>query len=571
MSWQDTALRLLGGQAQDVIARLQSINPNYDWSKVIQDYVPALNAAYGSDWMDPGRGSSAGIVSALLQNAQADGQAWASSALPAAKQAQQAQEAQIQQSQYHPSGGFGSLLGLAGLGLGLYSGIPMLGSALSSVAGGLADSAPAAIAAPIAPGVDWGGGDISGANMGFMGGSTTIPGLGISMPTDAATGIGADGTSLIKDSPWGVNPQAGGSMDMTGFLGNQDPFGYNQNFYQDLFGTNAVDPNAASTFQGGLNLSGSPYLGTLDAAGNPVQYDIFGKPVLNGSSMADPSFEGVLQEPSLLQRFGRLLTGGGASGKSASGGMYGSSSQGGIWDWLDQQGGLLGTAAKASPFLLALAEANRQSGQGQETIDQLRGMIPQYDTLSTGAQTGYADLNNRIEGTASGTTGLYDNLLGDITGNQSAFLRAQTDPYDLATHNQRQALQEGLVARGVAGSSFGNMDLGNFDTARDVGRAGIVGNALQSSLGLRSGVIGNRDTAARAALGMEGANLGASNAATVNALTGKRGLFDSILKNQQVNNVNRNALLGAGLSASGSLFRPQNNDPFGLAALLGRK
>lgn len=116
MAWQDVATQMLGAQAPEVIQRLNAINPNYDWSRAIQSYVPVLNQAYGTDWQDPNRGSSAGIVSVLTQKAQEDGQTWAQSALPGAKQAQAQEEAEIQRAQNPPDEGlFGDLGPLAQL------------------------------------------------------------------------------------------------------------------------------------------------------------------------------------------------------------------------------------------------------------------------------------------------------------------------------------------------------------------------------------------------------------------------------------------------------------------------
>ena len=195
MAWQDTATQLLGGQASAVINRLQSINPNYDWSRVIQQYVPVLNQAYGSDWQDPGRGSSEGLVSALLQNAQADGQDWAASQLPAQQQRQQQQQDQIQKSQYHPSGsGLGSLLSLGALGLG---GFGLAGMGPLSGLGSLFGSAAGAGA------TDYAASSLAGANMGFTGGSAAAGGAGISMPS---LGTMANGLSLAN----GVTSLTGG-------------------------------------------------------------------------------------------------------------------------------------------------------------------------------------------------------------------------------------------------------------------------------------------------------------------------------------------------------------------------
>ena len=156
--------------------------------------------------------------------------------------------------------------------------------------------------------------------------------------------------------------------------------------------------------------------------------------------------------------------------------------------------GILGTAFNASPFILAAIQANNQRGDIQPFIDQI---------TSAGSQL-----------------------------NPAAYAKSLTDPYDLATQQQRGALMQSLAERGVAGSSFGNMDLNNFDYTHGLGRADILNRGMATGAGL----------------------LGA------NAQAGA-GMVNS-------RNASTNALLGQGLAASGSLFSPRQ-DPFDLRRLLG--
>ena len=145
----------------------------------------------------------------------------------------------------------------------------------------------------------------------------------------------------------------------------------------------------------------------------------------------------------------------------------------------------LGSAFSATPFLLALTEANKQG----KDIDQ---------------------------------------VLGEFRGQNSGYLQSILRPYDIDTSAKRTELLSSLGERGVAGSSFGNQQLGNFDYLRDVGRGDLSSRAQVATF-----------------------------APTLDAIT-KR-------------NTNRNMLLGAGLNASGRLFQPQQAalDLFGLRNLVG--
>ena len=261
MAWQDVATQLLGPQAPDVIQRLTAINPSFDWSGPIQQYVPALNAAYGEDWKDLSRGSSAGIVSALLKNVQASGQEFAGAALPAAQQAQQADEARIQQGQYHPSGGgLGDLLTLGALGLGGFglagmgplSGLAGLfggGAAAGSSLGAMA--APAGLAEEMAAlGIGGGGSAAAGAGA-LSGGAELLNGGGYSggvnsSPTSGGTDFAANS---LADQNMGFT---GGDATGTATSGVSVPAGFGS-----ALGTGAGQAAAGTALQRILNGTGT--------------------------------------------------------------------------------------------------------------------------------------------------------------------------------------------------------------------------------------------------------------------------------------------------------------------------
>jgi hypothetical protein len=61
--------------------------------------------------------------------------------------------------------------------------------------------------------------------------------------------------------------------------------------------------------------------------------------------------------------------------------------------------------------------------------------------------------------------------------------------YDQNTNAGRNALTSSLTNRGVMGSSFGNMDLTNFQTTRDLGRRSLVNQGLAARGGLASSIL----------------------------------------------------------------------------------
>lgn len=180
------------------------------------------------------------------------------------------------------------------------------------------------------------------------------------------------------------------------------------------------------------------------------------------------------------------LGGGGAAGASRGGSI------------LDQiTGNPLGSAFNALPFGLALMQANSQKNDIAPYIQNLNNLASQYG------------------------------------GNQQSYLNALTDPYDQSTGVNRQRLMESLNQRGVAGSSFGDQAINNFDYTAGLGRADLLGKGIA-----------------------QGAQTGAGiNTQAINAINAR--------------NLSSNALIGAGLNASGQLFNPVQNDQFNLKNLFG--
>lgn len=90
-------------------------------------------------------------------------------------------------------------------------------------------------------------------------------------------------------------------------------------------------------------------------------------------------------------------------------------------------------------------------------------------------------------GYASGQGDFDTSRLEDIYGKYSP--NAAATAYDLNTGIGRQALNDSLTRRGVAGSSFGNFDLGNYDTTRELGRNQLISQAAGAQAGIAGTIL----------------------------------------------------------------------------------
>ena len=109
----------------------------------------------------------------------------------------------------------------------------------------------------------------------------------------------------------------------------------------------------------------------------------------------------------------------------------------------------LGSAFNATPFLLALAQANKQGGDLDQVLSQINGQ---------------------------------------------GYTQSVLNPYDMQTAAGRTALTDSLTNRGVIGSSFGYNDLNNFDYMRAMGRGDLASKAGLASAGLQGNLINQRNT-----------------------------------------------------------------------------
>ncbi len=287
--------------------------------------------------------------------------------------------------------------------------------------------------------------------------------------TDATTSATAD-TSTLAGSQGSTQLSGSGGMD-----------NYFEDYVTDPNTGDVYSANSGADVSGGVDQYGNPTSGNLNFQGgntndfyNPSAVDASGNP-LPTNYLSDA------QKILSLLKAGAGAAGGKTLGQSILG-QVGSDP--------------LSAAFSATPFLLALNEANKQGGDINDVLGRLRG------------------------------------LESSVSGNTSPYMNAILNPYDQETGTGRAALVQDQGLRGIRGSSFGDQALNSYDYTRGLGRGDIASKALLGSTALQGNLIGSE--------------------------------LDAITKR----NTNRNLLLGAGLSASGKLFQPQQ-DPFNLKSLLG--
>lgn len=460
MAWTDVANQLLGPQAQSVIGYLQAVDPNFDWSQTIRDYVPRFGDA-SNGWQDPARGSSVSIAQQLIQfagaspNTPPEKQALFQSSWPQLEPLRQHQAAQQLAAQQHDDGGIGGLLGIAG-GIAGNLIAPGIGGAIGAGLGSLAGGASP-------------GNALLGAGLGYVGGKL-FSGLGTAAP--AATGGGMDGA--FSNASNFLSPLTNAAMS-SGYTFDpstvDDLFGSSAS---SMFGTGgaagmtdisnmfpAVDTGLGNFQLGTMNpdyypsYSGAPGAGFgLDASGAQT---LFGPEVTNPSAGAlgqfvDPATGQInWNMPGAIDALNGLMGNGGLDSSSIQDILKGAKTLGsnamtGIGNWLSNPntpGNLLKTAGSTVPGLMALNYANSQPG------------------INTGPLQG---------------------ILGQMGANTAGYTQAALDPFQQNIAAGYGDLLQSQAKRGIRGSSFGDTDIANYiaTTGRSLANAGA--NAFQGSL-----------------------------------------------------------------------------------------
>ena len=107
--------------------------------------------------------------------------------------------------------------------------------------------------------------------------------------------------------------------------------------------------------------------------------------------------------------------------------------------------------------------------------------------------------------------GLYGNLLGQAGSNQGGFVQSSIAPTQQLIDQSYGALVQDQQNRGIRGSSLANDSISNFDFQAGNALQGATSQALQQSLGLQSGLVGNQFNAGLAGLSAQQGILGSEN------------------------------------------------------------
>jgi hypothetical protein len=271
-------------------------------------------------------------------------------------------------------------------------------------------------------------------------------------------GLGLD---VMRNSFLGLGEAAGGGAGAAQGLSFYDQLVNSMSQSQAGQGLQSVAQLAGEAGPGGIDFGGEFATGSdswLPGANNefdipygggggvldPWNVSADGSPFATGSDSWLPGTNNEFAIPyggapdvSALERFLKLVTG----GKSLVG-------SGGIFDKGGLIGGGLDLAARTAPGLLALNYAKNQDPFDMSRLENLYGKF------------GEDPFHN-------------PNLLS----------------YDLQSGQGRNKLQSSLTQRGVMGSSFGNFDLGSYDTLRGLGRSGIVGQGLTQQAGIANNIL----------------------------------------------------------------------------------
>lgn len=279
----------------------------------------------------------------------------------------------------------------------------------------------------------FGGGAINGAladsgnTLGSSGGSSSL----IGNAGNDTLSTGDSGNLALSNSAPGLNEGTGmwdwldGIDSGTGFDPGSSSM-YNAPISEDT-STGAFDQFGMNNPNTGFQDQGFDPGGT-SALDNLKQYGQKGLDLFN-KLKSIPGLAGIL---------------GKASG--AAGGAGGSTGGGILGNILNDP---LGAAFNATPFLLSLNEANKQSG----------------------------DLND---------------VIGKI--NSDSYRKSVLDPFDMETGQGRAAMESDLGQRGVAGSSFGYQAMNNYDYSRNLARSDMASKADLASAGLQGQLINQRNT-----------------------------------------------------------------------------
>jgi len=196
---------------------------------------------------------------------------------------------------------------------------------------------------------------------------------------------------------------------------------------------------------------------------------------------------------------GEMAGSGGGGALDALGLTNAGTSAAGMADWSLPSAVNAGLLPEAGGILSGLSGAGGTAGGGGNSVLEalglgsvgsllggLKGMIPGLGGFGADKALALAPVIAAIAHARSQgpfDTSRFEDLYSRFDPNALAY------NYDINTGLGRNALNKSLTDRGVLGSSFGNMDLTNYNTNRELGRSALVNQGVGQAEGLAGDIL----------------------------------------------------------------------------------
>lgn len=300
---------------------------------------------------------------------------------------------------------------------------------------------------------------------------------------------------------------------------------------------------------------GGATAGAGSGLGGGMFEDFFGDILGNVDDFSDPNIDFGNWFDDQLTNFDDLGTGGGTDWWKNLKNLFGGDSSGGgnFLGGLFGNGGLgdlFGSAISLAPSLAAIEYAKNTAPFDTTRLEGLYGS----DIFGSDNPTGAGRLRS-----------LYNEFDPSDSTRRLRSLYNQYDPealaytYDVNTGTGRERLTSNLARRGLSGSSFGNADIQNFDTGRDLGRQQLInqGAGLRADIARGIGDLDLRGTQMQYDIGRGISDIGLRDRALdLQGVKTQADIAGDITKFQALDRQYKNQLYSAALLAlSGGLRR----------------
>ena len=111
--------------------------------------------------------------------------------------------------------------------------------------------------------------------------------------------------------------------------------------------------------------------------------------------------------------------------------------------------------------------------------------------INSGYQGAPSGASANVLGNYGNILNQYGSLYNQAGANQGGYVQSVVDPTIQTNAAQYGNLMQDQANRGIRGSEFGDQSISNFTNAANTNVANSTSNALQQSMGLQSGILGN--------------------------------------------------------------------------------